>query len=100
MATQILYCGICGHKPRMENLAASLKAKFGEIVNAKVGLLGQFDVIVDGRLVFSRSKTGRFPADGEVEEIVAALRAGREPPTPYVQQPRTLASAIREKLGR
>jgi hypothetical protein len=36
-------------------------------------------VIVDGRLVFSKSSTGRFPVDGEVEEIFAALKEGREP---------------------
>ncbi|HUO05900.1 MAG TPA: SelT/SelW/SelH family protein [Candidatus Binataceae bacterium] len=100
MAIQILYCGICGHKPKMQTLAASLQAKFGEIASCKVGALGQFDVIINGRLVFSRAKTGRFPNDGEIEEIFAALRAGREPPSPRPQQPRTLASAIREKMGR
>jgi hypothetical protein len=36
-------------------------------------------VIVNGRLVFSKSSAGRFPVDGEVEEIFAALKEGREP---------------------
>jgi len=35
-------------------------------------------VIVNGRLVFSKASTGRFPLDGEVEEIFAALKEGRE----------------------
>jgi hypothetical protein len=40
-------------------------------------------VIVDGRLVFSKSSSGRFPVDGEVEETFAALKEGREiPPAP------------------
>jgi selT/selW/selH-like putative selenoprotein len=32
---------------------------------------GQFDVVADGRLVYSKRETGRFPDDGEV---LAALR--------------------------
>jgi len=36
-------------------------------------------VIVNGRLIFSKSSSGRFPVDGEVEEIFAALKEGREP---------------------
>jgi hypothetical protein len=40
-------------------------------------------VLVNGRLVFSKSSTGRFPVDDEVEEIFAALKEGRElPPVP------------------
>jgi hypothetical protein len=40
-------------------------------------------VLVDGRLVFSKSSTGRFPVDDEVEQIFAALKEGRElPPMP------------------
>jgi hypothetical protein len=27
---------------------------------------GQYDVIADGRLVYSKAETGRFPEDGEV----------------------------------
>ncbi len=33
---------------------------------------GQFDVVADGELVFSKQALGRFPDDGEV---LAALRA-------------------------
>ncbi len=36
-------------------------------------------MIVYGRLVFSKSSTGRVPVDGEVEEIFAALKEGRDP---------------------
>jgi selT/selW/selH-like putative selenoprotein len=35
------------------------------------GSKGQFDVVRDGRLVFSKSEAGRFP---EHEEILAALK--------------------------
>jgi selT/selW/selH-like putative selenoprotein len=33
---------------------------------------GQFDVLADGALVFSKAATGRFPEDGEVAELLAA----------------------------
>lgn len=33
---------------------------------------GVFDVSVDGRLVYSKHRTGRFP---EPDEVLAALRA-------------------------
>ena len=38
-------------------------------VELKVGKSGQFDVTVDGSLKYTRSKTGRFPTDDEVEDL-------------------------------
>jgi hypothetical protein len=35
------------------------------------GKSGQFDVISDGALIFSKSAVGRFPLDGEVEQAFA-----------------------------
>ena len=34
------------------------------------GLKSQFDVIVDGRTVFSKQRTGRFPHPGEVPTLL------------------------------
>lgn len=39
----------------------------------EVGSNGQFDVIVDGKLLYSKQQTGRFP---EHREIVHGLRKG------------------------
>ena len=36
----------------------------------RVGRSGQFDVTVDGTLKYTKSKTGRFPTDDEVEDLV------------------------------
>jgi selT/selW/selH-like putative selenoprotein len=52
-------------------LAASIKNRFGDNARIKPGKSGQFDVIVDGRVIYSKDNTGRFPTDGEVEEIIA-----------------------------
>jgi selT/selW/selH-like putative selenoprotein len=34
------------------------------------GATGQFDVIADGALVFSKAETGRFPEEGEVLRLL------------------------------
>jgi selT/selW/selH-like putative selenoprotein len=34
------------------------------------GSRGQYDVIADGRLVFSKAETGRFPEPGEVRAVL------------------------------
>jgi hypothetical protein len=33
---------------------------------------GQFDVLSDGELVFSKHAVGRFPGEGEIERLVVA----------------------------
>jgi len=56
-------------------LAASLSSRFSEKVQIKPGKAGQFDVVVDGKVIFSKGKVGRFPVDNEVEEIFAKDRS-------------------------
>jgi predicted Rdx family selenoprotein len=51
-----------------------LKSQFGEDVTIRPGKSGQFDILAQGELIFSKSKTGRFPLDGEVEKHFAALK--------------------------
>jgi predicted Rdx family selenoprotein len=38
--------------------------------SATPGGKGQFDVVSDGELVFSKHAEGRFPGDGEIERLV------------------------------
>jgi len=40
------------------------------------GKSGQFDVVADGKLIFSKAAAGRFPIAGEVEDAFAKLRKG------------------------
>lgn len=74
-----------------------MDSRFGEQAEITPGKTGQFDVLVNGRLVFSKSTTGRFPVDGEVEEIFAALKEGREPRPIEVKQP---AGFVERMLGK
>jgi predicted Rdx family selenoprotein len=39
---------------------------------ATPGGKGQFDIVRDGELVFSKHAVGRFPGEGEVERLVSA----------------------------
>jgi hypothetical protein len=55
-------------------LAAILKSRFDEDAHLTPGKSGQFDVIADGIMIFSKSTVGRFPLDGEVEEAFAKLK--------------------------
>lgn len=43
-----------------------LEKEVGAKVSLAVGKPGQFDVVADGRLVFSKATTGRFPHPDEV----------------------------------
>ena len=54
------------------SLAATLKERFDVDTELIEGGNGIFDVVVDGRLVFSKKETGRFP---ENQEIVTLLEA-------------------------
>ncbi len=41
-------------------------------IELRPGKSGQFDVTVDGALKYTRSKTGRFPTDDEIEGILSS----------------------------
>jgi predicted Rdx family selenoprotein len=42
----------------------------GVEASATPGGKGQFDVVRDGDLVFSKHAVGRFPGEGEIERLV------------------------------
>jgi predicted Rdx family selenoprotein len=45
-------------------------AEHGIEGRATPGGRGQFDVIRDGELVFSKHEVGRFPGEGEIQRLV------------------------------
>jgi selT/selW/selH-like putative selenoprotein len=38
-------------------------------VEIQQGKTGQFDVVVDGRVVYSRYETGRFPSEADLAKL-------------------------------
>lgn len=55
-------------------MAAELKQAFGVQAKLVEGSGGVFDVTADGKLVYSKHDTGRFPDDGEVAEIIQKMK--------------------------
>jgi len=48
---------------------AWLEARGKGPVDVQQGKTGQFDIVVDDQLVYSRYQTGRFPSDSDLEKI-------------------------------
>jgi predicted Rdx family selenoprotein len=48
----------------------SLERQGAADIELRPGKSGQFDVTVDGALRYTRSKTGRFPTDAEIEDLL------------------------------
>jgi selenoprotein W-related protein len=51
-------------------LAAAIQEEFGVDSQLSKGDSGVFDVVVDGRLVFSKHEADRFPEDAEILEAL------------------------------
>ena len=51
-------------------MAAELERELGVVPRLIEGRNGVFDVTVDGDVVFSKHRVGRFPAEGEVLEAI------------------------------
>jgi len=47
-----------------------LKKRGAADIELRAGKSGLFDVTVDGALKYTRSKTGRFPTDAEIENLL------------------------------
>ncbi|MBU0496038.1 MAG: Rdx family protein [Chloroflexi bacterium] len=51
-------------------MADELRQAFGAESRMIAGQGGVFDVTVDGKLVFSKFQTGRFPEPGEIVQLL------------------------------
>jgi selT/selW/selH-like putative selenoprotein len=59
--------------PQASRLEAALRQELGITAALIQGDRGVFDVRADGELVFSKKKTGRFPTNAEIVDL---LRGG------------------------
>jgi predicted Rdx family selenoprotein len=55
---------------RAASLAAELNAETEHEAVAEEGAKGQYDVLADGRLIFSRQDKGRFPDGAEIRTLL------------------------------
>ena len=54
-----------------------MKAEFGVDAELIKGSHGIFDVKVDGKTVYSKDQTGRFPNEGEVTGLMKKGKGGK-----------------------
>ena len=69
MNAKITYCVMWNYLPDAERASAELTSK-GVNVDLVKGSNGIFDVEVDGKLVYSKRSTGRFPNPGELYSLI------------------------------
>ncbi len=71
---EITYCQPCGHQPRAVDIVSQLLATYGMPLNRKLTIAlkpadkGVFDVVLDGKLIFSKNQAGRFPTLDEIKK--------------------------------
>lgn len=50
-----------------------LRNKFDANVELIAGSGGEYEIVVDGKKIFSKRELNRFPNDGEIEQIINSL---------------------------
>ena len=63
--------------PKAAGLAAAIKKQFGVDSKLIEGMGGVFDVHVDGKQIWNKHETGRFPEDKEVLDKIKPLAAAK-----------------------
>ena len=81
MKVEVEYCGRWGYAPRYQELARTIKSSLpdAECVG-NVGRNTSFEVVVDGTLIYSKLKTGKFPTYEDVVKAIEATKAGQPIP--------------------
>ena len=69
MNAKITYCVMLNYLSDAERASAELKSK-GVSVDLIKGSNGVFDVEIDGKLVYSKRSTRRFPNPGELLTLI------------------------------
>jgi selenoprotein W-related protein len=70
----IEYCGTCNYRPMAAGLAMAIKTATGieaELIHSRD--IGAFEVKADGKLIFSKKQSGRFPDETEILDIIRSL---------------------------
>ena len=68
MEIEIKYCAKWNYEPAAASLAEELRSALGIESKLVTGPHGVFDVIVDGKMVFSKYTSQRLPEPGEISK--------------------------------
>ncbi len=73
---EITYCQPCGHQPKAIDMVNQLLSTYGMPLNKKLTIAlkpadsGIFDVVLDGKMIFSKHQEGRFPTVDELKKLI------------------------------
>ena len=70
MNISIEYCTKWNYKPRASSLEDELKKEFDADVELIASEGGVYEVVVDGKNIFSKKALSRFPDDGEIVSLI------------------------------
>ena len=70
MKIEIVYCTAWNYRPEADRVSLELKSENDMEILLVPGSSGVFDVSVNGIVVFSKNKIGRFPNKGEIRELL------------------------------
>ena len=70
MQIEIIYCMDWNYQPDADRVSAEIGKALGVAISLIAGAGGVFDVKLDGELIFSKHKVGRFPNEGEITELL------------------------------
>ena len=70
MKISIEYCTAWNYKPRASSLEDELNNEFDADVELIASAGGVYEVVVDGKNIFSKKALNRFPGDGEIISLI------------------------------
>ena len=75
MEISIEYCGTCNYRPIAASLAMAIEKETGIkpfLVHSKT--MGALEIRINEELIFSKMKTGQFPDQSKVVEILKSQK--------------------------
>ena len=66
----IEYCTAWNYKPRASSLEDELNNEFDANVELIASAGGVYEIVVDGKNIFSKKTLNRFPDDGEIVGLI------------------------------
>ena len=70
MEVEIIYCMAWNYQPDADRVSAEIKEAISVEANLVASAGGVFNVMLDGKLIFSKHKFGRFPEEGEITKLL------------------------------
>ena len=68
---KITYCGMWNYYPKAVSLAQEIKETFGYETQLVKSSGGVYEIEKNGKLIFSKKNTGRFPEQGEIIKLLS-----------------------------